>query len=455
MGLLRSADILQATRGRLISGGDTAFGGVSIDSRTIRQGDLFVALRGERFDGHDFLQSALDRASGALVDRPVDPVAGKTIIAVSDTLSALQDLARTLRAGSGAMVAAVVGTNGKTTTKELTASILGQRRKVLKTAGNLNNHIGLPLCIANMSGDETVMVLEMGSNAGGDIRLLCGIGRPDYAVVTNVGAAHLEGFGSIEAVRRTDLEVLDFARTVAVNADDVFLMEGLAGYTGKVVAYGIDRGAAVSARSVEAREQGMSFVLAFADGRETGVNLRLHGRFNVYNALAAAAITDAMGAGLEDIRAGLESFGGVPLRLEVKKVGGAVAISDVYNANPASMEAALQELVRLRKGRCIAVLGDMLELGAYSEEAHSALVRRLAEERVDVLIAVGPEMKRAAADFVGDCHLAGDSAEAGEILRRICRPGDTVLVKGSRGMRMERVLAAEGPAARQEGSHAI
>ncbi|MDA8432795.1 MAG: UDP-N-acetylmuramoyl-tripeptide--D-alanyl-D-alanine ligase [Nitrospiraceae bacterium] len=449
-------DIVKAAGGETLYGDRPEFTGLSIDSRTIKDGELFVALRGERFDGHDFLDDALKAGAGALVDHPpAGTFAGKTIILVKDTLAALQDIARHLRMSGHATVVGVTGTNGKTTTKELLASVLGRRHRILKTEGNLNNHIGLPLCISRMKGDESVMVLEMGSNAEGDIALLCDIARPDYAVVTNVGPAHLEGFGSIETVRKTDLEILGHVKAASMNADDTFLMEGVKGFGGKVITYGMKNRADVHAEDVELGERGSRFVIRFPDGGRLPVNLRLSGRFNILNALAAASLADELGVDRGEIKGGLECFTGVPMRLEMKEIAGALVISDVYNANPASMEGAVGELMRLKRKRTIAVLGDMFELGGYSEEAHRELVGLLSRCGLDILIAVGPEMKRAGAGFRGACYRADDAASAGPILSEVLSEGDTVLIKGSRGMRMEKVLQAGGLPREEEKTNAL
>jgi UDP-N-acetylmuramoyl-tripeptide--D-alanyl-D-alanine ligase len=454
MGKLILDEIVKATGGSLLSSARREFAGLSTDSRTIREGELFVALKGPTFDGHEFLADALAKGAGGVVHRlPAADFGGKTIIRVNDTLKALHDIARYLRGKCTVPVIAVTGTNGKTTTKELIASVFGQGMKVLKTRGNLNNHIGLPLCLAGMEGDEEVMVLEMGSNAEGDIRVLCDIARPDFAVVTNVGIAHLEGFGSIETVRKTDLEILDFAKTACVNADDRFLLEGVRGFKGKVVTYGIQNDADVRAVDITPEERGSSFRLCLPDKKEIAIHLPLPGRFNILNALAAAAIADERGIAPDSIKGGLESFRGVPMRLEIKEFSGILVISDVYNANPASVEEAIKELVRLRKKRTVAVLGDMLELGSYSGEAHREIVRRLSQAGIDIFIAVGPEMTSAAVEFTGDCYTAEDSFSAGAVLSEIWREGDAVLIKGSRGMKMEKVLDAVPVAT--EGKNAL
>jgi UDP-N-acetylmuramoyl-tripeptide--D-alanyl-D-alanine ligase len=445
MGRLKIEDIVQATGGTVLCGKAEKFSGLSIDSRSIREGEIFVALKGEHFDGHDFIAAALTNGTGALVQVPPAELPGdKTLIVVKDTLAALQALARYLRSGMNLAVIGVTGTNGKTTTKELISSVFGQRHKVLKTTGNLNNHIGLPLCITRMDGDEDIMVLEMGSNHRGEIKQLCEIALPDFCVVTNVGPAHIEGFGSLEAIRDTDLEILAYAKTASVNADDAFLLGGIKNYNGRLVTYGMKNTADVYAKDIMLGIRGSGFKLCFSDKRQIAVNLQLSGRMNVYNALAAASVAYALDVGLDDIKNGLESFGGVPMRLEIKEMLGALVISDVYNANPASMAEALKELVRLKRKRTIAVLGDMLELGSYAEEAHRKLVRLASEMKIDILIAVGPEMEKASKEFQGACYQAEDSESARTVLSGICDEGDAILVKGSRGMRMEKVIQDAG-----------
>ncbi len=449
-------EILKATGGETTGTVRREFSGLSIDSRTVREGELFVALKGNNFDGHDFLMDALKTAAGAIVSRqPAERPAGKTLIHVKNTLEAIQDIARNMRLKRDVPVVGVTGTNGKTTTKELLATILGKAHRVLKTQGNMNNHIGLPLSIANMRGDETVMVLEMGSNAEGDIRLLCEIARPGIALVTNVGPAHLEGFGSLEMVRKTDLEILEYAKSASANADDLFLMDGVRGFGGSLTTYGIEKKANVYATHISMEKKGSSFTLCFEGGRSIGIRLGLSGRFNIYNALAAASVADGLGMDLENIKAGLESFSGVPMRMEIKELFGARVLSDVYNANPASMAEALKELTRQKGRRAIAVLGDMLELGGYSEGSHREIVRLASDLRIDVLIAVGPEMEKASPEFKGGCYRAEDSVAARSVLLSICREGDTVLVKGSRGMHMERVLEDTSGAAAKRVNHAL
>lgn len=453
MARLTVDEITGATGGRLISGsGSAVFTGVSIDSRTINEGDLFVALKGQRFDGHKFVADAMRKAGGAVVSAPVNVVAdGKAVLLVDDTLKALQDMARFVRRKERLTVVGVTGTNGKTTTKELIASILGMDHRVMKTSGNLNNHIGLPLSLLRISEGDEFAVLEMGASTKGDIKQLCDIASPECGVITNIGPGHLEGFGSMEGVRSGKLELFDSVGTICVNGDDGFLMEGVLQRSGedtpRIISFGITAVADVRAEDIVLEERRSVFVLCLASGKRAEIALNIGGRFNIYNALAAAAACDELGTGIAHIKKGIESFGGVPMRLETREAFGATVISDVYNANPASMEEAVKELVRLRKKRAIAVLGDMLELGRYAEEQHRRLGRWMSKLPVDFFIAVGPMMTKAAEEFSASngAHkrravIVADPSEARRVVLDTCSEGDVVLIKGSRGMHMEEVL---------------
>lgn len=446
--------IIEATGGRVFNGNveDAVFTGISIDSRTVKEGELFIAIKGQRFDGHDFVMDALRNASGAMVSAPpAVPIKGKTIIYVKNTLKALQDIAHYERVKSKVTLIGVTGTSGKTTTKELIASMIGVRHRVLKSSGNLNNHIGLPLSLMNINDEDEFAVMEMGASIKGDIQLLCDIAAPDYGVITNVGPGHLEGFGNIEAVRDTKLELYDAVKTIVLNGDDRFLMEGVANRTGKIMdraakkilTFGIDNKTDVYAKDITLGDRYSVFSLCLGKDKCTDVRINVAGRFNVYNVLAAASVCNALGMDISDIKKGIESFVGVPMRLEIKELLGATVISDVYNANPASMEEAVKELVRLRKGRAIAVLGDMLELGSYAEEAHRRLGTWMSGLPLDILIAVGPMMAKAAEEFSangGKSIIVSDSDVARKALLDICNRDDTVLVKGSRSMNMEKVI---------------
>jgi UDP-N-acetylmuramoyl-tripeptide--D-alanyl-D-alanine ligase len=443
MGKVTAEDIIKATGGKMLSRNADVFAGLSIDSRTIQEGELFVALKGHRFDGHDFLKKALETGSGAIVDTRFDEsLQGKTIIQVHDTLEALQKIARYMRLKSTIPIIGVTGSNGKTTTKELIALILGTRYRVLKNRGNLNNNIGLPLSLAGIQGADEIGVLEMGASAPGEIKDLCEIALPQYGVLTNISAAHLEGFKDIETVRRTKLELLAYTDVAVVNADDAFLMEGIhaSGFKGWVVRYGIKNYAEIRATRIRLLKKGTIFHLRTAENISLEVRAQVSGMFNIYNILAAASIGYLFNIDPEAMRKSIDSFAGIPMRLEIKDMNGIKIISDVYNANPASMECALQELARIKKGRTIAVLGDMLELGNYEEEEHRQLGRLLQELSVDIFIAVGERMVHAAREFKGRVYDLKSAEAAGKLLREIYKKGDTVLIKGSRGMNMERVL---------------
>ncbi|MCL4536378.1 MAG: UDP-N-acetylmuramoyl-tripeptide--D-alanyl-D-alanine ligase [Nitrospirae bacterium] len=454
--MLNIRDIIEATRGRLVSEGESEFTGVSIDSRTIKSGELFIALNGDRFDGHDFLSDALKTGKGAIVNSSRFTVHGsrftdRTIILVDNTLLALHDLGRYIRKSFNGHVIGVVGSNGKTTTKELISSILGTRMNVLKTMGNLNNHIGMPLSITKMDKDTGVMVLEMGTNRPGDIDELCNIAMPDVGVVTNIGYEHLQGFGSLHKVRDSELEIAPYAKKLVVNADDSFLMEGVnAKFKGDVITFGIEaKDADLTVKDIDFSDDGTRFIICANSGC-IDIDSKIPGRFNVYNSLAAASAAHAIGFNLYEIKKGLESFTGVNMRFEVRREKGVTFLNDVYNANPSSMEESINELARFADAgkytgkykRAIAVLGDMLELGDYGIAGHKKLGKKLSDMAVDVFIGVGPLMALAVSEFRGKGICADTSEDAGIELSKIIEDGDIVLIKGSRGMRMEKVMAA-------------
>lgn len=442
MPILNIEDIIKATNGKVIQREADSFIGISIDSRTIKQGELFIALKGARFDGHDFVKEALSRGSGALISSNLEKaIEGKTIIYVHDTLKALQDIAHFIRVRKDIPVIAITGSNGKTTTKELIYTILSNKYRVLKNRGNLNNHIGLPLSLAELKEEDEIAVLEMGASRPGDIKELCEIARPKYGVLTNIGKAHLEGFKDLKTVRKTKLELLEFVDVAVINADDSFLLEGIleSGFKGKLVKYGIETDSEVSAKDIRLHKNGSIFTLRI-EKEAIEIKPKISGLFNIYNILAAVSMSHTLNVDLQSIKIAVESFGGVPMRLENREIDGIKFICDLYNANPTSMECAVRELIRVSNGRKIAVLGDMLELGSYTEEAHRELGRLLSGLPVDILIAVGPYMSFAASEFEKTVYKLTNADEAAKVLKKICKKGDTVLIKGSRGMNMERVI---------------
>ncbi|UCH82199.1 MAG: UDP-N-acetylmuramoyl-tripeptide--D-alanyl-D-alanine ligase [Nitrospiraceae bacterium] len=461
MSELTVRNIIEATGGELLLEGAKTFSGVSIDTRTIKDGELFFAIRGERFNGHDFIEDALERGGGAVVDtKPEVLPRGKTLIYVSDTLRSLQDLAQYLREEKDIPVVAVTGSNGKTTTKEMLYSILSRKYRTLRNEGNLNNHIGLPLSLLKLDPDDEMIVLEMGMNASGEIKRLCEIARPSHGVITNIGAAHLGMLGSYEAVRSAKLEILDGLSTVIVNADDRFLMQGLdmmKNYAGRRITFAVKKtnndgnsdNADVTAWDLRTTDDGTDFILEFTGEGNVRVSLGVHGLFNVYNALAATAVSYSLGMEMNDIKAGLEHYSAFPMRFEITEEHGMTIINDTYNANLSSTRESLSELLRLGSGgRKVAVLGDMLELGSFTDDSHREIGRIIIDMGIDVFVAVGEKMALAAGECMKsrgissfpDVYCFKDAEHAGREISGIVRQNDTLLVKGSRSMTMEKIV---------------
>ncbi len=449
MANLTIEDIVEATGGELLSDTYAAFSGVSIDSRTVSDDEMFFAIRGEKFDGHDFLDNALSRASGAVVDtRPEKVPDGKVIVCVEDTLKSLQDLAHYIRMKRNIPVIAVTGSNGKTTVKEMIHAVLSKRFRTLKNEGNLNNHIGLPLSLVKLQPEDEMIVLEMGMNHSGEIRRLCEISVPSHGVITNVGSAHIGELGSYKALRAAKLEILGELGVAVVNADDEKLMQGIreASFKGQVITFGIEKESHVRARDVRAGVNGSDFTLELGNAGSTQINLNVHGLFNVYNALAAAAVCFSLGVTIDEIKTALDGYSAFPMRFEVIKENGITIINDSYNANPASMKESILELVRMGAGgRVVAALGDMGELGDFSEEAHREIGRVISGTDVDVFVSVGDMMGLAAEEIkkTGKTSVVfsfRDSEGAGKEIMNILKQGDTLLIKGSRSAAMEKII---------------
>jgi len=430
--------------------------GISIDSRSVREGELFVAIKGDRFDGHDFVAASIRKGAwGAVVDRSVfeerrQAFSGiRNLFPVEDTLCSLQELSLMHRRKFSGPLVAVTGSNGKTTTKEMTAAILAGRGPVLKNEGNLNNHIGVPLTLLKLNRTHAFAVIEMGMSALGEITALARIAEPRVGVITNIGPAHLEFLGSMDNVARAKGELLEGMQgrgTAILNADDRYfdLLKGM--FNGAVLSFGIANKADIMAREIRQGTEHTDFLLASRDG-SVPVRLRAVGSHNVLNALAAAAAAMAAGATLEDIKNGLDVFVPLAMRSELRRIQGRTVLADCYNANPASMQAALETMAGLKgNGRAVAVLGDMRELGDASADAHRAAGATAARLGIDVLIVVGSmsrfiaEGARAAGMPANAVHEAASCSDAAALLRECTREGDVVLVKGSRGMKMETIL---------------
>jgi UDP-N-acetylmuramoyl-tripeptide--D-alanyl-D-alanine ligase len=453
----RLSEAAAAVAGRL-AGGDAEFRGVSIDSRTLEPGQLFVALRGERFDGHDFLAAAAGRgAAGAIVERAFPALALPQVV-VADAQSALAALAAAWRAKSAALVIGVGGSNGKTTTKELLAAIVAGAGPSLATRGNLNNHIGVPLTLLRLEPSHRYAVIEMGANHPGEIAALAALARPAIALVTNAGDEHLEGFGDLDGVARAEGEMfaaLGAGGTAVINADDPFagLWAEMTPSGARILRFGIDAAADVRAQSVSGRIEGGGFVTAFTlavAGAEARVKLPLAGRHNVSNALGAAAAAHAAGIGLPVIVAGLERMRPVAGRLQLKPgLRGAWLIDDSYNANPSSVRAGIDVLCTL-PGEHWLVLGEMGELGAGTNAAHAGIGDYARRAGITRLFAMGAASRCAVDAFGARASWYADAAALGDALAAGLEPGVTALVKGSRVNRLERVverLVAPMPAA--------
>jgi UDP-N-acetylmuramoyl-tripeptide--D-alanyl-D-alanine ligase len=445
------SDAVGRVGGRIL-GRDTAFDGVSTDSRKPLPGRLFVALRGERFDGHDYLaQAAAQGAAAALVDHAVE--AGIPLWVVDDTRLALGRLAAAWRDKLPGRLIAITGSNGKTTCKEMVAALLGQAGRVLATRGNLNNDIGLPLTLLG-AGDEDYLVLEMGANHPGEIGYLTDIARPDVAVITNAGRAHLEGFGSLEGVARSKGEI---AR--GLPADGTFIVPSDSAWTGlwrelaggrRVLACGPDAGADVRAplEGVTTEWDAAGFRTRFrvtAAGTELDLDLPLAGLHNVRNALSAVAVATALGLAPEAIRAGLAALQPVPGRL-CPRLGanGLRLIDDSYNANPDSLLAAIRVLMGL-PGRRWLIVGDLAELGEDARALHREMGAAAKDEGVDVLCTVGALSAEAADAFGQGARHFEDQPALIAALKAELGAGDLVLVKGSRRAAMDRVADALCP----------
>ena len=459
--ILSLEEVLKATGGRLIQGGmDFFFQGVSTDSRTLQEGELFVALRGDRFDGHNYAMEAFAKdAKGVLIEEGKigdfhwNGFRSRAVVAVKDSLRALGDMARARRRKCGTPVVALTGSNGKTTTKDMIAACLETSFPILKTKGNLNNLIGLPMTLLNLTEKEKVVVLEMGMNVPGEIRRLTEIAEPDVGLITNIQMVHLEGMGSLEKLKEEKGELFRKMRqdgTIVVNQDDSRVVELSNEFLGRKITFGIEGPAGVMAKTIRPRgAQGISFTVV-SGGQETEVTLPLVGRHFVPNALSAFAVATFFGIELDNVKEALERFQSPPMRMEVWRLeGGKTVINDAYNANPRSMEVALETLAEVKgKGRAIAVLGDMLELGEFSESAHRQLGQKVRNLSIDFLIAMGEEAPVVVESAVRHglererAKVAESHSEAISILETWLQEGDWILVKGSRRMAMEKI--AEG-----------
>lgn len=437
-------------------GGDREISGFSIDTRTIAAGDLFIAIRGDRFDGNAYVAEAVRKgAAAAVVSDPTlthaAELAGTPLIVVTDTTTALQMLANRVRRDSGTAVIAVTGSAGKSTTKEMTATFLAARYRVFRNRGNLNNHIGLPLSLLELRTKPDIGVFELGMNHSGEISALVRISEPDVRVWTNVGPAHLEFFGTVDAIAEAKAEIMEGATSdslLVANADDDLVMRHASRFAGRIRTFGVERPADVRALAV--RDLGVDGTAAIVRTPvgETEIRTPLAGTANLSNVLAAAAVAIRFDVPLEDIVERAAGLKPVARRGEITRVGGVTIIDDSYNSNPKALSRALALLgAETRAARRVAVVGEMLELGVASSDLHRAAGEEAVRSKVDVLVAIGGANARAVADgamkaglAAPDVHYLENSQSAADLVATIVRPGDIVLVKGSRGIRTEAVV---------------
>lgn len=461
-------DIKQIPTAEFYNLGFKSVKSVSTDSRMTLANEIFFALRGEKFDGHDFIADVVpQKAACAVVDRKWFQKKGKAaaklpLVVVEDTTRALGDLANIYRRKFSLPVVAIGGSNGKTTTKEMTAKVLGRRLKVVKTSGNHNNQIGVPLTIFTFNKNHEAAVVEIGTNHFGEIERLCEILQPDAGLITNVGAEHLEFFKDLDGVKQEELQLfasLVKSRGIAfVNTDDANISRA-AKTPHRKFTYGFiphDRlSRDLSGRLFGLDKKGCALFEMKWDGKTELVHLGVPGIHNAMNALAAAAVGLNFGINLLDVKRALESFKAVDKRMQFVEVGGVRILNDTYNSNPESAVAAIQWLSSVRAdGRKFAVLGDMLELGASAKREHRRLGAEIAREGVDYLFTFGNLSKEIASSADNrlrlgpivsrkmGIHSFESKQELSERLLRLVSPGDVVLVKGSRGMKMEDVVDA-------------
>jgi UDP-N-acetylmuramoyl-tripeptide--D-alanyl-D-alanine ligase len=423
--------------------------GYSIDSRSVGTGQLFFAVKGERLDGHDFVGEALEKGAVAAIVRKdrFGQYADKTpLMAVEDTLVALQTLATAVRKLWGRPLVAVTGSAGKTTTKEAVAHVLGTRFGVLKSEGNFNNHFGLPLMLLKLEAQHAVAVIEMGMSHAGEIRALARIAQPEIGVVTNVAPVHLEFFDSIADIARAKYELIESlpaSGTAVLNADDQYVSQFARGFKGKKVMYGTHAAADVRAENIQPKGAGGSeFDVVIGSVREHAA-LPLVGAHNVLNALAAVAVGVERGLKPAEAVGALAALVPADKRGQVLQLGNITVINDCYNSNPTALNAMIDALAAMPAQRRIVVAGEMLELGPAGENMHRAAGEHVAGKKIDVLVGVrglAQAMVDGASQLGTRAEFIATPEEAGEWLAREARDGDVVLLKASRGVKLEKAL---------------
>ena len=450
--MIKASEVIAATKAAIA---DFDFTGVTTDSRAVKPGELFVALKGGNFDGHDYCVKAAELgAAGVVVSRDVEGLpAGVSVFKVEDTLLAYQQLAHAYRLKQqGLKVFAITGSNGKTSTKDLLAACLGAKYKVVKTQGNFNNEIGLPKTLLSIQPDTDIAVVEMGMRGLGQIAELCRIAEPDSGLITNVGETHMELLGSMENIGKAKSEIvvdLPSDGFAVLNGDNEYVLAAAGKTKAQVVYFGLGENCDYRGSDIVTSALGTTFTCTEKkSGKSVSVRLQLIGEHNVYNALSAIAGAACYGVPLEDSAKALATARLTGSRQEIIYIGDITFINDAYNASPASMEAALKTLAEAKKAahgavRTIAVLADMLELGAISEDAHRRVGRWAVENGVDYVLTYGPEaayISEEVKKLGGEtCHYA-DRQGAADKLRQLATAGDIILLKGSNSMQVGKML---------------
>jgi len=444
-------DILGAVKGKLLSGNpDEMLTGVSTDTRKIKSGELFVAIKGGNFDGHSFILDAVSKGAGGVlvqeggITNANFKLPDVSFISVKDSIRALGDIGNFHRSRFNIPIIGITGSNGKTTTKEMIAAILSKKFNILKSFGTENNNIGVPLTLMRLNGGHKIAVLEMGTNHLGEIRRLSEIARPTMAIITNIGPSHLEYLEDVDTVLKAKLEILEYMDKdgkLILNADDGGLRTIKT--TPGTVWFGFDKEADFYADKINMEPDGINFRL----NGKWDISLGVLGRHNVHNALGAIACAWDFGVSIDDIRDALKEFRVPNMRMEVKRFGDIKIINDTYNANPQSMKQAIEALRDMAtEGRKVLFAGDMLELGTFSGRFHHLVGKQAAESGIDLIVAVGKLAEHIAkgAQEAGmsqrKIKLCAVTKEACEKIAGLIKKGDTILVKGSRAMKMEGIV---------------
>ena len=417
---------------------------ITLDSREVNEGSVFIAVKGDRFDAHDFVPDVLSKgAATAVCERPVEGADPDRVIYVPDTRLALLSLAKYYRAKFDIPVVGLTGSVGKTTTKEMVAAVLSQKFKTLATKGNFNNEIGLPKMCFQLDGSYEAAVFEMGMSGFGEISRLTDTARPTVGIITNIGVSHIEMLGSREGILKAKMEILEGMSPSApliINGDNDLLPEGVKGIPNPVVVCGIScKDADCRAENIKQGQESMSFVINFRSERHS-VELPAVGMHNVYNACIAFACGMLLGVTPEQAVRGLSEYVPTGMRQKIVRRGGITVIEDCYNASPDSIKASLRVLRDLDCSRRIAVLGDMKELGSYSRTAHLECGEAVAKNSIDVLLAYGPEAKAYVDGAEGRIPTALHFDDKRELILKLCsmlQEGDAVLFKASRAMKLE------------------